>query len=90
MQDAGSEKYEQSYKFIDENLKNGKNVLVHCAAGACRSVGICIFFLMKKNGWSLEQTHTKLKKIRSEVADLNEDSLSKYIKEIVEHFSKID
>ena len=30
--------FEDAYRFINENLENGKNILVHCAAGISRVI----------------------------------------------------
>ncbi|KAM3132279.1 tyrosine protein phosphatase yvh1 [Paramecium bursaria] len=38
--------FEETYQFIDENLKNG-NVLVHCMSGRSRSATIVIAYLMR-------------------------------------------
>src|SRR5579875_2554357 len=41
---------EIGYHFIDEAVRNNKNILVHCYAGMSRSVSVIIYYLMKKNG----------------------------------------
>jgi hypothetical protein len=43
-----SKYFAESYKFIDDNISNGNNVLVHCHAGISRSVTIVISYIMKK------------------------------------------
>lgn len=42
-----SKHFDEAYKFIDKNIKNG-NVLIHCQAGISRSATIIISYLMKK------------------------------------------
>jgi predicted protein tyrosine phosphatase len=79
----GLNKFERSFALIDASLHDGKNVLVHCAAGACRSAALVLYYLMRKNDkWSLAQAHAFLKSKRSAIAALDEDSLAKYTTEI--------
>ena len=59
-----SKYFEDSFKFIDEALKNG-GVLVHCAAGISRSSAIVIAYLMKKKKWTVDEAYRFVKKRRS-------------------------
>lgn len=47
--------WKNTYMFINEARKNGQAVLVHCKMGVSRSASTVIAFLMKQQGWSLEQ-----------------------------------
>lgn len=78
----GVEKFDRSLAFIDSALADGRNTLVHCAAGACRSAAIAMYYLMKKNNWTVAQAHAALRKARPAVAGLHEESLAKYVAEI--------
>lgn len=40
--------FDISYDFIDKNIKNGNNVLVHCMAGISRSSTLILNYLMRK------------------------------------------
>ena len=40
--------FDSTYNFINENINNGNNVLVHCMAGISRSATIVIHYLLKK------------------------------------------
>lgn len=78
----GLDKFERSLAFIDGSLSDGRNTLVHCAAGACRSAAIVMYFLMKKNNWTVAQAHAALRSARPIVPGLEEESLAKYVTEI--------
>lgn len=42
--------------FIEQEIAGGCNVLVHCKAGASRSPTVVIAYIMKKNGWSINES----------------------------------
>ena len=46
----------EAITFIDNELTNGRPVLIHCAAGVSRSVSIAIAYLVVKNSQSFEDT----------------------------------
>ncbi len=54
------EHFEEACKFIHEN----ERVLVHCAAGVSRSATICIAYLMKHHGLSLNSAYMAVKCVR--------------------------
>jgi protein-tyrosine phosphatase len=58
-------KLEPSCQYITRVFTNSpKNVvLIHCAMGISRSASVCIYFLMRKNGWSYKQAKAYLKKL---------------------------
>lgn len=78
----GLEKFANSFAFIDSALADGQNTLVHCAAGACRSVAIVLYYLTKKNKCTVAEAHALVRKARPAIAALDEESLQKYVIEI--------
>ena len=51
-------------EFIDIELKIGRNVLVHCAAGISRSSSIVVAYLMAKYSLTYEEALARVKKGR--------------------------
>ncbi|XP_027018081.1 protein phosphatase Slingshot homolog 3 isoform X2 [Tachysurus fulvidraco] len=47
--------WNNTYRFINEARKNGQSILVHCKMGVSRSASTVIAFLMKQQGWTLEE-----------------------------------
>lgn len=56
-----SKYFRDSYKFIDEMIRQDKKILVHCDAGISRSSTIVIHYLMKKYGFTSSQAYKYLK-----------------------------
>lgn len=56
--------FNDSYRFINEAHKEGKNVLVHCKMGISRSATIVIAYVMKNRNWDLLQSmeHVKVRR----------------------------
>jgi len=54
-----------AYQFIDKARKEGKTILVHCAAGVSRSAAIVTSYLMIANKWGFEQAYQFVKNKRS-------------------------
>ena len=48
-------------EFIDDSLKNGHKVMVHCVQGVSRSSSLVIAFLMFKRGMSIEDAKNLVK-----------------------------
>ena len=56
---------EMAYQFIANQLAKNNKVLVHCAAGASRSTAVLLYFLMRHFYYSLNDSVTHCKKLRS-------------------------
>lgn len=59
--------FEQSYRWIDAAIKSGCRVLVHCKVGRCRSATICVVYLMRSRGLSLDDALKLMKSCRRQV-----------------------
>ena len=55
---------EQASAFIDEGMKAGEGVLVHCQSGMSRSATIVIAFLMSRRGLSLADAYEAARRVR--------------------------
>ena len=60
--------FKESFDFIDEAIKNGGNVLVHCHAGVSRSSTILISYIMKSKKMKLNEVLDLLKTKREKVS----------------------
>lgn len=56
--------FKSCFKFIDESLNEGGNILIHCHAGISRSSTIVIAYLMYKYGMNLPEAFEFTKKER--------------------------
>ncbi|KJP89707.1 hypothetical protein AK88_00667 [Plasmodium fragile] len=52
---------DRAHAFIDDVIKNNKNVLVHCVAGISRCSSIILSYISKKNGKSIAENFSTLK-----------------------------
>ena len=59
-----SRDFVKCFKFINDNIKNKKNVLVHCHAGISRSSTIVIMYLMVKYKITIEKAYAYVKSKR--------------------------
>lgn len=59
--------FQESYEFIESNLANGVNVLVHCHAGVSRSAALVLAYVMKKLGLSFESAFEFVKRRRPRI-----------------------
>lgn len=69
-----------SFHFINNAIKKGENVLIHCHAGISRSSSIVIFFLMKLFQWDFSKAYVHVKS-RHSITEPNPSfkrQLSKY------------
>lgn len=65
--DEGADHFEESFKFIDEQLSKKKNVVVHCENGFGKSAVIVMYFLMRKKGIPLSECLQILRDCRGTV-----------------------
>ncbi|KAK3564609.1 hypothetical protein QTP86_023752, partial [Hemibagrus guttatus] len=56
--------WNNTYTFINEARKSGQSVLVHCKMGVSRSASTVIAFLMKQQGWTLEEALNHVRECR--------------------------
>ncbi|KAG2378019.1 hypothetical protein C9374_008641 [Naegleria lovaniensis] len=57
--------FEESFEYIDQAIQKGNHVLVHCMKGRSRSASIVIAYLMRKNGWTYQETLKMVQQKRS-------------------------
>lgn len=70
--------FDDTYGFIQEHLKKGHNMLIHCKSGRSRSVAVLIAFLQRKyyettvrpQGLALKKAWYEMKGYREAVTDL--------------------
>jgi protein-tyrosine phosphatase len=55
------------YNLIKMSITEGKNILIHCAAGVSRSPTLAIAYLMIDNKWSVEETVDYVRKKRPQI-----------------------
>jgi protein-tyrosine phosphatase len=59
--------FDECFQFIENHLKNGNSVLIHCMAGKSRSVSIVLAFLIYKK-WTLQEALKLVLKKRSNIS----------------------
>ncbi|GAQ85912.1 Putative dual specificity phosphatase [Klebsormidium nitens] len=57
----------KAFAFISQGVAGNGKVYVHCAAGISRSPCVCLAYLMKERGLSLEEARTLVKQVRPQV-----------------------
>lgn len=60
-----SQYFSECIQFIEENLSEGRNVLVHCVAGISRSPAIVIAYVINYFNWSFQRAFDFVKSKRS-------------------------
>jgi len=60
--------FDDAYKFMDEAVNAGSNVLVHCAAGVSRSGSFAIMYLMRKTRRDYDTVLADVRKVRPMVS----------------------
>lgn len=63
-----SSHFDSAINFIEDVTSRGGKVLVHCRAGVSRSATICIAFLMRQKGYTLDEAYEYTKKRRSAIS----------------------
>ncbi|KPM11315.1 dual specificity protein phosphatase 3-like protein, partial [Sarcoptes scabiei] len=56
--------FEEANNFIDDCLRNGGKILIHCLAGVSRSATITIAYLMMRHAMTLEEAIKEVKQNR--------------------------
>lgn len=59
--------FSRTNRFIQVARANGLRVLVHCMAGISRSVTVMCAYLMIVNGWSVDVTLRRIRRVRPQV-----------------------
>ena len=70
--------FDDTYDFIQEHLKKGHNILIHCKSGRSRSVAVLIAYLQRKHyettvrpqGLAINNARDKMKEYREAVTEL--------------------
>jgi protein-tyrosine phosphatase len=69
--DMGNENIAQYFRFafrwLQDELRQGRNVLVHCQAGVSRSPSIVMAYLMQRNQMSSTQAYEYVQKYRPQI-----------------------
>ena len=91
--DAGiSRVFERAFAFLSELEKKNLPVLVHCAAGANRSVTIVIAWLMYSRRWSLLDSFKYVKSKRRAICPMKDNRLQllKFERQLFNNASSFD
>ena len=59
--------FDQAIKFIEDSISSGGRVFVHCNAGISRAASVCIAYLIKKKGMTVEESLAYLRSKRPAV-----------------------
>jgi protein tyrosine phosphatase (PTP) superfamily phosphohydrolase (DUF442 family) len=75
--------FADSVEFMDNAIKNGGKVLVHCQMGVSRSATIVLAYLIKKQGYTTNDAISKLKECRQCI-----NPNPGFVKQLVEYESR--
>ena len=56
--------FDEIADYINENINNNKNILVHCHLGKSRSVSFILAYLMKYKNMTLQESYNHISKMR--------------------------
>jgi len=75
---------EAAFRFLDEQLKSKRLVLVYCAAGSSRSASVLIGYLAMRNAESPKSMLRRIRKLRPAVrpSELTFQSVVQYVDEM--------
>ena len=65
--DEDNTHFEESFGFIESALTLGKNVVIHCENGSCKSAVITIYFIMVRNAVTLWESYSLVRSNRTGV-----------------------
>ncbi|EFA83472.1 putative protein tyrosine phosphatase [Heterostelium album PN500] len=71
--------FDRSIQFIDDAIKSGASVFVHCQQGRSRSPSIIMVYLMKILGWTLEKSWIHVSKLNPRTLTVNDGFRKKLI-----------
>lgn len=57
--------FDGNYEWMEQMLKEGRNILIHCAAGVSRSASFTIAYLLKKNKMKYAEAFSFVKEKRN-------------------------
>ncbi len=77
--------FDQSYKFIEDAIAQGGNVLVHCAYGRSRSASIVIAYIIKKYGMTYEEAYNYVHDIRP-IIEPNPG----FVKQLIQYYNDLN
>ncbi len=72
------DKLEDAVDFIEKEINNGNNVLIHCKAGASRSPTVVIAYLIKTNKWTITQSTEYVRSLAWHINPTFTNLLEKY------------
>lgn len=57
--------FPETFAWIEQQFGEGRNVIVHCAAGVSRSATVVIAYLIRKHQWVFDEAFSFVKSKRS-------------------------
>eukprot|EP01038_Epipyxis_sp_PR26KG_P009925 gene9925-13349_t len=65
--DENNNYFEEAYNFIEQELMNGRNIVVYCESGNGKSAAVVIFYVMKKKSVSLCDSYRLLQTFKKDI-----------------------